>query len=301
MVFGCCCGPLLGFAVRWGDVLAAPASLLHSPELFVPLVVRELNLLLPSSSNVSYKVVFLKPRGSLAPGASSITPEPGRPLRGSEEPNTPKPYVSNCVAIADNLALFLKGAGLATSTAKIEDHFSGKLPVNENTVYVFMIETKEDLDAWVLSRDSSRSPLRLEQIVLVTTDRFFARHRRELAHWLVIEISETGANYGLTATGTSSELGLASQIINAISMRLVGMLSSRGKRARAAAARAKDGSSSPPASPRGAAAWSDVGSSHGGRSPPAAATPRPLAASPVSPPPRSTARGGSSAAATPRP
>lgn len=36
--------PLLVFAVRWGDVLAAPTSLLHSPELFVPLLVRELQL-----------------------------------------------------------------------------------------------------------------------------------------------------------------------------------------------------------------------------------------------------------------
>ena len=36
--------PLLLFAVRWGNVLAPPGWLLHSPELFVPLLVRELSL-----------------------------------------------------------------------------------------------------------------------------------------------------------------------------------------------------------------------------------------------------------------
>ena len=35
--------PLAAFAVRWGNVLAPPGWLLHSPELFVPLLVRELS------------------------------------------------------------------------------------------------------------------------------------------------------------------------------------------------------------------------------------------------------------------
>jgi hypothetical protein len=37
--------PLAVFAVRWGNVLASPGWLLHSPELFVPLLVRELSQL----------------------------------------------------------------------------------------------------------------------------------------------------------------------------------------------------------------------------------------------------------------
>jgi hypothetical protein len=45
IIFVVSVAPLLVFAVRWGNVLAPPGWLLHSPELFVPLLVRELRQL----------------------------------------------------------------------------------------------------------------------------------------------------------------------------------------------------------------------------------------------------------------
>ena len=45
LIFLMTVAPLMVFAIRWGNVLAAPGWLLHSPELFVPLLVRELSQL----------------------------------------------------------------------------------------------------------------------------------------------------------------------------------------------------------------------------------------------------------------
>ena len=110
-----------------------------------------------------------------------------------------------------------------------------------NSVYVLMIEHPRDAKAWIRSQqrlDATSSNLqpagpRLgpDQTVLVTSDRFFSEHR-SLSEWLVVEFAESGERYELTPSGTSSEVGLASQILNAISMKLVQMLARRGTDAR---------------------------------------------------------------------
>ena len=125
-----------------------------------------------------------------------------------------------------------------TPTSKI---FSDPAVVDPNTVYVLMIEHTRDANAWIKSQRPSAlsSGLRLarpgltpDNTVLVTSDRFFNEHRSRLSDWLVIEFAESGKRYELTPSGTTSELGLASQILNAISMKLVKMLATRGVLAR---------------------------------------------------------------------
>ena len=207
-------GPLMAYSLRWGDVLTAPASLLHSPELFVPLLVRELNLLLPPGQNITYEVKFVTPSNSHALG----------------EKVTEGSYRSNCVPIATNLSAFLKAAGLTVDPPENIDSLSKPEGVKRSAVYVIMLETKRDLDEWI--RLQGRTSLRPEQAVIVTSSRFFMEHKKEVSRWLAVTFSEAGADARLTASGTESELGLASQIINAISMRIVGMLSSRGTRER---------------------------------------------------------------------
>jgi hypothetical protein len=208
--------PILLFAVRWGDVLAAPGSMLHSPELFVPLLVRELHQLVPDSDShdssrlsLHLKVCFVTPRGS-----------------NIAETDAPRP--SNCALIANNMSAFLIAAGFDSHVREF-DKAGLVADADSNTVYVLMIERKRDARAWVESQ-RARTGLSSDQTVLVTSDRFFSEHRGKLSEWLVIEFAESGAHYALTPSGTTSDLGLASQILNAISMKLVNMLANRGHR-----------------------------------------------------------------------
>ena len=197
--------PLAVFVVRWGDVLTAPGSQLHSPELFVPLLVREVNLLLPEGSDLKLKVRFLVP-----------------PIENS----------SNCHRIANNLCALLE---CACFDAKVMPFgktgiFDADSAFDANTVYVLMLERRQDAKAWMESQ--KRDPqhgvrrLRTEQVVLVASSRFLSAERK-LYEWLVIEFAEAGMNYRLTPSGTPSGLSLASQILNAISMKLVGLLATR--------------------------------------------------------------------------
>jgi hypothetical protein len=101
-----------------------------------------------------------------------------------------------------------------------------------STVYVLMIECTRDARAWIRSQKPARARLAPDQTVLVTSDRFFFEHHGLLSEWLVIEFAESGERYELTPSGTKSEVGLASQILNAISMKLVQMLARRGTDAR---------------------------------------------------------------------
>ena len=99
---------------------------------------------------------------------------------------------------------------------------------NEDTVYVLMIEEERVLGRWIKAQrdESGANSMRPDQFVLVTSCRFRALHS-ELNRWLVIEFDERGKDPQLTPSGTASGLSLASQIMNAISMKLVGLLAKR--------------------------------------------------------------------------
>ena len=130
----------------------------------------------------------------------------------------------------------------AASPALLQDVAAKPPSSDANTVYVLLIERTRDAKAWIRSQQpldapsSGLQPARVrltpDQTVLVTSDRFFFEHHGLLAEWLVIEFAESGERYELTPSGTKSEVGLASQILNAISMKLVQMLARRGTDAR---------------------------------------------------------------------
>jgi hypothetical protein len=246
---------LIFFMARWGDVLTAPGSQLHSPELFVPLLVRELNLLLPQGSDIKLKVRFIVPRAEN----------------------------SNCRRVATNISALLKCARFDSEVMVVDKAgVFGNTPhpdFDANTVSVLMLEDPTIATAWVDSQHKSGARfMRPEQVVLVASSGFLSAHP-ELYEWLIIEFAETGMDPRLTPSGTASGLSLASQILNAVSMKLVGLLATRKLPVgdEAATGSADRGGS---ASPRSAAAAEPVrgGGSASPRSPKQSASPPPTRA-----------------------
>ena len=175
------------FTIRWGDTITARGAHLHSPELFVPIVIRDLNKIFEDSKKSgdtqglpSLRVRFVTPSRSQSPPSSLSLRSPSSPRLPSlpQSPSAPQPPLSqtsaqlsksvqrrsHAVSIARNLCSLLNDIdceadviqfpGLVDKTANfsLASFLAEKKPGPSisipGTVFVIFLETEDDLTMW---------------------------------------------------------------------------------------------------------------------------------------------------------